>query len=393
VPGRFLHPADCQSAILQVANLRYGFAPPVTGLNASPCCSADWQSAVSRIGNPLALSLVFFALTSLDGLIPSRLNADGPIHKSVINKPHICRAEKPNGECGPSLMKEESLRVEPAFTLVELLVVIAIIAVLAALLLPSLSQAKQRAYSIKCKSNLHQMGLGLKMYVDDARGQYPFYSYALGQYPPSSYPVNGVGVLKWEDAIAQYSPLYWTDRSYHCPGYRGAISSSAMGNSSWLGTWVGSYAFNCWGASRMHGNEISSVVPGFGFGMSSMGPPVSEAQLAAPSEMIAITDSANADPQDFRPEGPPQFGVPMPIAPPTGVDSNDGWPANNNTQDPFASLVQMPPQHGRSFNVLFCDGHVVQMKVVDLVQCSKSAALWNYDHQPHPEGWSASQWP
>ncbi len=144
--------------------------------------------------------------------------------------------------------------------------------------------------------------------------------------------------------------------------------------------------YNCWGASRVHGNEISSVVPGFGFGMSSMGPPVSEAQLASPSEMIAITDTANPDTQDFRPEGPPQFGVPIPIAAPTGVDDNDGWPATN-TQDPFASMVQMPPQHGRTFNVLFCDGHVAQMKVVDLVQCSKSAALWNYDHKPHPEGW------
>ncbi len=69
--------------------------------------------------------------------------------------------------------KSRPMNRRGGFTLIELLVVIAIIAILAAMLLPSLAKAKETGRRISCVNNIRQLGLAARMFADDNDGRYP----------------------------------------------------------------------------------------------------------------------------------------------------------------------------------------------------------------------------
>lgn len=251
------------------------------------------------------------------------------------------------------------------FTLIELLVVIAIIAILAALLLPALAGAKRQAQSTSCKNHLHQMGIAVQMYVEDTK-VYPYLDYDSGW--PS--------FRKWPDILQPYYRIAWTNRNFHCPAYQGVVSTN-LNQDDML---YGSYAYNDLGT------EIENPLfhpLGLGYDTEEVGTqaallPLRDSQVLAPSDMIAITDSRGM--YNTILGGEAQVAT-KPVF--------NGFYEISCALSPNLHIAafQQPAQHGKYFNVLFCDGHVQAIQITALFNPAISAVSWNYDHKPHPETW------
>ena len=100
--------------------------------------------------------------------------------------------------------------VGTGFTLIELLVVVAIIAILAGLLLPALSSARDKGNTSRCAANLRQLGTALALYADDANESLP----ESGGYVRWGDTDAGTGLPSWLEQLIPYAKV---KSVYHCP--------------------------------------------------------------------------------------------------------------------------------------------------------------------------------
>lgn len=241
------------------------------------------------------------------------------------------------------------------FTLLELLVIISIIVILASMLIPAVVLAKDHAQTVRCSSNLRQIGIAMGLYVDDNKC-YPL---------ATSDGITGA----WQKAI---EPL--PDAVYYCPVLR-TPSPTFVQIFNWTGGSVSPhYGYNVMGAAYQGSPPCN---PGLGgdINLATGGrTPTCATKIANPSQLVVAGDSATFIDVIFGAQ--PQSSIPNQIylAFPYPV--------------PRFNLVGVGSWHNTNANMVFGDGHVQRASQQYWIAATdQSRRLWNSDNQPHEEWW------
>jgi prepilin-type N-terminal cleavage/methylation domain-containing protein/prepilin-type processing-associated H-X9-DG protein len=236
-----------------------------------------------------------------------------------------------------------------AFTLIELLVVIAIIAILAAMLLPALSKAKDRGLAAACLSNTKQISLGIFMYADDSRDIFPApvmwwtggpYRNATG-FTPVGGEWLGTGPNVDANTIAPMLTHYVpNNKAWVCPKRkRGLTCKTIAGSFDPSITGYLSYGFNDCGvfaySDPNDGNMLNAK-------------PFKTSGITKPSDMVAVTDISGSTDPTFS--DPNYFGGAWLDSWWAGNSGNNGDIANCRLQTAYA-------RHNKRANVVYVDGH------------------------------------
>ncbi|NOS68568.1 MAG: prepilin-type N-terminal cleavage/methylation domain-containing protein [Verrucomicrobia bacterium] len=244
-------------------------------------------------------------------------------------------------------MKSASKPTSPnaAFTLIELLVVIAIIAILAAMLLPALSKAKDKALATACLSNTKQISLGVFMYAGDNNDFFPSPPnwWVPGPYKNAQNLICG-GEWLLRDKITPNTPApmlagYMSNnRIWVCPKRkRGLTYTTAPGEWDPSVTGFLSYGFNSCGV-------FGSVNPNDGNMINAK--PFKSVNSAHPSEMVAVSDTSGSNDPNNTPAAAWLDSFWAGSSGPTqGVNSE-----NARLQTAYA-------KHNNRVNVVYVDGH------------------------------------